>query len=436
MIFARRALQRCLDDLRAAIGHSAVDGLATRLNQPGRDRLAAMWEVVVLHGLSRCGTVQNEVPLPSGRRPDVAFNSAKLSFTADITTASDESLDKNNPYFELSQLIEAAKTRLGFPIGGLDIQVKSTRTKTARGEKTVLRLPKRARLREFVQTVIVPEMRNRKRDGYRAFKITIDDETAGVEVSYDPSKGPFSGGGFAAYDVPGSKDRNVLFKSMRPKAEQLRAAEGITGIVACDAACEAFFDSAFSPRKISATAIAKEFLRQYSSVDFVLLLTIREKQSPLWQGNPPVRWVHHTLVVRDDASEEGFLKALFAAAVENFPKPVTMPVNAAVRAREKDYGFGHHGGFHMEKDKVRMSSRELIEILAGLRTIEDDGARNVEASRKLPSNTNTLQHSFLRNLTQGRLPTAVRVIHTGDDDSDDWIEFEFGDPDPAISPFK
>ena len=88
----------------------------------------------------------------------------------------------------------------------------------------------------------------------------------------------------------------------------------------------------------------------------------------------------------------------------------------------------------MEDGKIRISSRELVEILAGLRTLADNGAKNVEAARKGQQRPNTIQMMFLKKLTDGRLPSRVNVIKTAEDD--DRIEFEFGEPDPAISPFR
>lgn len=49
MIYQRRALQRRLDELRGVLGGETVDELAKRLNRAGKDRVAAMWELVVLH---------------------------------------------------------------------------------------------------------------------------------------------------------------------------------------------------------------------------------------------------------------------------------------------------------------------------------------------------------------------------------------------------
>jgi hypothetical protein len=48
----------------------ATDKLAERLNRAGKDQGAAMWQLVVLHGMSKYGTLQNEVALASLQWPD------------------------------------------------------------------------------------------------------------------------------------------------------------------------------------------------------------------------------------------------------------------------------------------------------------------------------------------------------------------------------
>ncbi|MHA4734400.1 hypothetical protein [Ensifer adhaerens] len=119
-----------------------------------------------------------------------------------------------------------------------------------------------------------------------------------------------------------------------------------------------------------------------------------------------------------------------------FPRPINMPVNAALRAREAEYEMGHHGGYRLSKNSIRIGSRELMEMLAGLRNLDDNGARNVEAARRHPSPPSEAKSAFLRRLLEGRLPTRVEVIKTDEDDNDDWIEFEFGEADPSITPFR
>jgi len=436
MIFARRALQRRLSELRSTIDGDAVDKLAARLNQPGRDRLATMWEVVVLHGLAKYGQLRNEVPLSSGRCPDVLFDNGALRLTADITTVSDESLDQDNPYFELSQLIEKAKTKLGLPIGGLDLRVKSKVHRSARGTRTVLRLPSRTQLNVFVRDQVVPQLRAQMTAGEKLLSVAIDDDEVGLDITIDPLKSPYSTGNFTVYDVPKMRDRNPLYSALRSKAAQLRGAEGVTGVFVGDGDCAALAYRHANWDGISAAAIVEEFLRQYSSIDVVLLLTVREEPPLSTHGGPTRRWVHPMLLTRAGSVAMPELNTLIANMVAELPKPVAMPVNGALRARESGYDLGHHGGYTMGGRKIRIGSREVIEILAGLRTLADNGARNVEASRSRPHQPNPVQIAFLRNLQQGRLPSAVTVIKTDESDNDDWLEFEFGDPDPAISPLR
>jgi len=436
MIFARRALQRRLRELRATIGDSAVDGIVDRLNLPGRDRVAAMWEVVVLHGLAVCGNLVSEQPLPSGRRPDAWFDNGRLRFTADVTTASDEGLDKQNPYSRLSDIIERAKWKLGLPIGGVDVQIHSRTHESSRGKRTFLKLPPVGKLEAFVKDDLMPRFREQLDAGERVLRVFINDDQLGLDIVIDPSKSPYSSVGFTAYDIPTIKDRNPLYSALKEKAEQLQGADGITGVILGDGDCAALAEREASSRYVSADAIAREMLRQYSSVNFVLLLTIREERRHYFPPNNPTRRVHPILVCREGDSRRSELEAIFGAMLEQFPRPVMMAKNGTLRAREEGYDSGHHGAYQLVGRKIRMSSRELIEVLAGLRTLDDNGARNVKASRSLPSRPNPTKQAFLRKLLDGRLPVRINVDETGENDNDDWIEFEFGEADAAIAPFE
>ena len=435
MIFTRRALQRRLNELRATLEAAAVDDLAARLNRHGRDRMAAMWEVVVLHALSLRGALANEEPLPSGRRPDIQFDSGGIAFTADVTCVSDEGLDDANPYQELSQEIEAAKTRLGMPIGGVDLRVGAKTEKVKGGERRSLRLPPRKRIREFVRNEIVPRLREQMKAGETVFRIVIEDDDVSIALSIDPARGHHSSGGYAAYDVPASLTKNPLWNALRKKADQLQGATGMTGIIVGNGGCASLRDLSRTRRDIGPGDISAELLRQCTSIDFVLLLTISEEPWSFARIGPPKRWVEPLLIMRDPAGAVP-LEALFRDALADLPYPDLMPQNAALRAREDDYDLGHHGGYGMGGGKLRIGSREFTEILAGLRTIRDDGAKYVGSRPVRDRRPNMFEAAVLRNIQSGRLPKAITVVKTGEDDDDDWIEIEFGDADPAISPLR
>ena len=85
---------------------------------------------------------------------------------------------------------------------------------------------------------------------------------------------------------------------------------------------------------------------------------------------------------------------------------------------------------------VRLGLREFTEIFAGLRTLQDNGAKNVEAARKTPQKPNHLQSIVLRNLMAGRLPTSLNIFKTDEGENHDWIEIRFGEIDPSIAPLR
>ncbi len=436
MIFARRALQCRLDAVRATLGEDFAARLAVRLNRTGKDRMAAMWELVVLHGLSRHGRLRIEDPLPSGRRPDVAFANDEIEFIADVTSVSDTGLEDSNPYRELSALLEQTKTKLGLKTGGMDLQIGSARVTTRRGTRTVLRIPERKRLREFVRTRIEPLLREQIAQGSNVLNVAINDDTAELRVHIDPRKSPYNRGSYASYDVPTIKDQNPLYNALKAKADQLRGARGAVGVIVGDADSRALAGRRNNWNEVDARGIADEFLRQHRSIHFVLLLSVREEQRSVFQIEPRVRKPHALLAISRTSPPPDALEPLFGKMMGELPMPIDMPINAALRAREVGYGWGFHGGVEMSRSRIRISAREVMEVLAGRRTAKDMNDLHRWSSPGDTPAPNTMPNPFERRLMEGRLPVAMSVVEGTDDDPDHWIEIEFGDPDPAISPFR
>ena len=75
--------------------------------------------------------------------------------------------------------------------------------------------------------------------------------------------------------------------------------------------------------------------------------------------------------------------------------------------------------------KIKISARDLLALMAG----SLDQARFVKGYDAGGGNV------FDLCLKRGELITDVRVEHTPDED-DDWITFEFGEPDAAVAPFS
>ncbi|OCG08818.1 hypothetical protein A9G13_01790 [Gilliamella sp. wkB178] len=436
MIYARRELQQRLNELRSVLDSDAIDKLVKRLNLCGKDRVAAMWELVVLHGLSKCGYIQNEITLSSLRKPDIFFEHNELRFIADVTAVSDEGLNKDNPYEELMEMIRIAKDKLKLPIGGLTINIKSRREETKRGTRIKLLLPTKNRLQEFVDKVIVPKLIEKVKVGTFPFSIEIKEDGVNLNIIIDSVQSPYNSCSFACYDLPRIKDRNPLYNALKNKASQLKGVSDISGVIVGDNGCAVISNRISSFDSVSIEQIVNEFFRQFLSVDFILLLSIREHQDHSIFSGSLRRKNHISLFVRTECKAKKELEDLFEKMVEHFPTPIMMPINGARRACEDDYYLGYHGAYNMEGSKiVRIGLREFTEILAGLKVLQDNGARYVDASRKLPQEPNQLQDLILKNFKEGRLPETINIIKTPKND-DDWVEISFGERDPAISPFQ
>ena len=115
-----------------------------------------------------------------------------------------------------------------------------------------------------------------------------------------------------------------------------------------------------------------------------------------------------------------------------FPAPINTPVNAAYRSVEKGYGPGHRGGYTRSGNKMKISSRVVMELLSGRKTIEEFN-NDYEWVSEVPKNKGLSQvNPFELYLKKGMLPIKVSIEEGIDDD---WLEFEFGEPDPAVYKF-
>ena len=397
--------------------------LVCRLNQPNRDRLAAVYELMIVYGLIQEGSVAVEAEQVNGKNPDIEYEGRGISFVADVTTVSDAGLDKRNPYEDLSNLVESLKTKLGLPIGGVDIRIGSSRERKDRGEQTTLQMPNRSSLGQFFKKAIEPEIRRQHRSGQCPIRVDIVDEDTEISVSIYSAKSPYSSGGYASYDRPSIKNRNPYYKALRSKVPQLKGVDAVTGIIICDADCATMADGGFGNRVDLMDTLTRDFLRQNSSVDFVLAISVREERRGWHPAEGYDRQMFAMLRTQDALKTTGDLDGTFRSMMRHFPHPRDMPVNAARRAIDADYGWGNHGGYKMSGDNIRLSSRMVMEVLTGQISVD---------------RMSELQHGnpFKLPFANGRLPTKIEVIPGSEDENDDWIEFTFGGSDPAIAPFR
>lgn len=431
MIFSRREIQGKLDLLRKHFDAEEIINLTKRLNTTGRKRISAMWELVIIASLSTLGEVKIEPPLPNGRKPDIFFkNKDGVSFFADVTCVSDEGLDKNNPVNLFNECLMETLLRLGFPPGGHDIRISSKKIKTSKGEKIELKLPPISKIPKFISDEIKPILIESLNKSERYAVISIDTEEVGLSLSIDKSGGMFNCVGHASYSQPSILDKNTLFNALKSKARQLKEASATKGIIVCDDNSRSL--SSKTANGIDyARLICIEFFRQHESIDFIVIISTEEKRKGPLAFNSKNISLSAQIIFKNSFLKKEEIKSIFQSAIEKFPTPINTPTNAALRAKESGYGPGLRGGYNLSGNKIKISSRVIMEVLSGKISLEEFNSMHDWNQEK---ENFYMINPFERNLANGNLPVKI-TIDTSQNHDDDWIEFEFGKRDAAVSDF-
>jgi len=104
------------------------------------------------------------------------------------------------------------------------------------------------------------------------------------------------------------------------------------------------------------------------------------------------------------------------------------PGNALRRNLDSDWSANMKGGYEMGGERIKVSSRAVLELLAGTLTYEQFAAAHRWDEGEF--------NMFKEKLASGRLFKSASVESLGENRDDDWLEFAFGQPDPALSPFR
>jgi len=377
----------------------------------------------------------------TGRKPDISFlypdrhgralpDRGPDGFIADITTVSDAGLDNANPVNLLSEELPRLARAAGLNPAHIGCSVGHQRLGPYGDQRTVLLLPKPPVLTELLKTTVLPFFRDIARASPSRRQLEITEQGASFVVTFDSSQ-RFTTFSYASYNSPGSPKRNPLWNKLHEKAR--RQLKGISstvprGIIVCDAGCAVMRKTFRSPGAFTADEIVREFFRQHSSISFILLISaVREERGP-HEGHMRLR--SRLAISPTLGRQTRRLWWTLEAAIRRLPPPVLDPLNASIRCREDDYGMGYRGGGAMSKNTVTISSRLLVELLSGRRTVKDmNDDFGWRSSRDSGSGT---PNPFERFLAQGRMITKLEVKE-GVDESDGWVTFEFGAPHPAIS---
>jgi len=437
-VFTRRSMQRMVDAVALWMPAAPLAELVGRLNRPRTNRLPQMWELAVLYGLGEVVEVTHELPLPYGK-PDFCLSvldgGRSVPVVGDVTTLSDTALDAANGFERLTAEVHQQARKAGLQGGGFHVTVAHLEPGASGTSKVQLLIPTGPAFEQMVKRHIKPFARKVAVAPTETHLLEVDEGGAKFSVRYSgPSQ--YSGGSHRSYDSVLSIENNVLFNRLNDKTKQLRGApEGaVRVLIVCDGDCSLLGRSQ-PVEGFSARRIAEAFLRGSQTIDLVFVITVL-KESELGWGQRSRSELHWDLIAAPKRERPKHLtestvdavRHMFEQALGKLPKPVMMPNNALRRNLDSDWSASMEGGYTNGGNRIKVSARAVLQLLAGTQSFErfatvhgwDEGKANF----------------FKLRLDSGQLFSSVRIQSLESDSDDDWLEFEFGPPDPAVSPFQ
>ena len=442
MIFARRSIQIFIDKLSEKLPPDTVGKLVRSLNRNDRASLGFEWEVAVLYALNQLGELGYETNHGGKRLPDVTFylpGQNKVSFIADIATVSDRGLKNENPVDMFMKLFYGKARELGLG-GGFQYRIEGTHEgKSYRDSKVKLLMPRRNEVREFLRKDITPKLREIKESGLDKAEIKIG-EPYKILISYRKNTN-VSGGGYPSYTAAYSLTRNPIYTALKSKARQLSQSgyDGCQGIIICDGSCDLLGSQLSDHSSYSGQDIIENFLRQHSSISFVVTLWV-ERPVKVFLGNSQCCQLHIRVYQNPIAQfvVDDELIRILGAIPSLLPIPVSTALNAGNSIEYSKCGIGKsfYGGFKLTNGslskKIKISSRSLLELLAG----KCDPKQFIDDHWYKASNKGAgIGNPFESAIHQGMTIKTASVEYRQHED-DDWITFELSGPDPAIKPFR
>jgi hypothetical protein len=280
-LFARRTIQRLLHENACFTLKAQAEAQVRALNLANEQSIATEWEIAVLNAFSKLGTVQHEPDLGAGHKADLLFfpeEGTGAGFVADIATVFETGRNEKNP-------IEYIRNELIRRLRGMQLEPNKfsyrvqgeLRGKAAR-RVMKLKLPAKKDVVELFDAEFMQFLRACKSKPHQEHHFRRCTDNVDMTVGYDPAQRYFSGS-HPPYTTSYSLTRNPIHNALARKADQLRDVGSPLprGVILCAADCHLNPDRG----RFGASTIIQHFLRQNSSVVFVLVLSAREDFHPI-----------------------------------------------------------------------------------------------------------------------------------------------------------
>jgi hypothetical protein len=358
-------LQRVLNENASFMTPKQNLDICKLLNKPHDNYLATEWEQVVLNAASKFGAVRYEPELGSSK-PDLLFasNDGSLEFLADVTAPSDQGFHDLNPADAFEEELWRRLKKSNLTLGGFDVHIDPHTKAVYRGmdERIRLKLPGRAKWDEEIFNsdfyAFLQDVRNRPDEPHQVDAVS---SITGIHIRYDPTKRPSYSGTYLSFTLATAKDRNPVYSALKTKGGQIKRARynGMTGVFLCDGGCQ-MVSTHQSSSSFSVDDVIRYFFQQFGSVWFVTVFSVKESDGSIQAKlhlNPKKR-----------GTDFSHLKEVVQNIYRSLPRPEWSPYNARYRIKARDLS-GRYFGNLTTGGYVKMSAREILEILAGVKTV-------------------------------------------------------------------
>ncbi len=429
-MFTRRVLQRCIDESFSYASDKTRRLWVKKLNSSSEPAYAATeWEIVLLHTMAQFGILRHEPQLEGTSLIDIVFEHPSFSFGADITTVSDRGLHERNPVHKLEERLRSIYETAGIAKGGIGFHVTEQSSFGKRQGRSSIVPP----VSDFEKLIFnedfyrwISNLQARPEE-QSTFRVIYRNPLSVIAFTYVPGRQGAWCGGYTSYRVARSVNKNPLYNALVSKSEQLKRSRhnGPLGIVVCDGGADVLRQN-FSGN-ISGRDVAFEFLRRHTSVNFVVIFSLRNIDSSTIRQ----RVDSQIYVLREEPWHKD-LEELFGKITGTLPQVRQTAENAA---NELKFWEGRKrlnlGGLSMSLgptgiSEIRMSTRTLLDVLAG--------RLSSERLNKHYQHGNSGHGLFEHLVRSGSLIESARVEIKPNED-DDEIVFRFGKPDPATASF-
>lgn len=434
-LFARRKVQEAIDRCGLFMPPEAIACQVAALNACNHNSLPKEWEIMVSAAASTLCTMEYEPDLGGKRRGDLLLRPhgpGTPGCLVEITTISDNAAHERNPYDEVCYAIRRKLRKLGCPKGPCSIRVEGDTEGPYGDARMVLHLGSGraeelfdARFYDFVRALkaapTVPRTHH-----WKGPKLDI-------KLTFAPGE-RYSPSGHLSYTTPYSRRKNTLYSALESKRRQLADTGhlGPLGVIVCDGGCRLLSNTLHSSGgAASLHDIMHAHFSDSNRLAFALVIHAELPSPSFLNGMRRERLLKIKPFLRVGSSDlaRDTLELLKALPLV-LPRPLLTGQNAARCYRDKWEADGRHGierYITMSDNKVRLSARVVLEILAGARTPEEFFA-GFNGKGPFPGN------HFSTQKDNGRLINSIEFVKGEDDD--DQIEFKFGPPDPAIAKFR